>query len=84
MPLLQITRLDILRVQATEELRHLDRFALCDWLGDFESERLEHGAKLRAIIAEVESLGTPWLEFYCLLAYDVEIYETEREDDDEG
>jgi hypothetical protein len=79
MPSIRITRLDLLGPQAIEELRHLDRFALCDWFCDFEMDRIEHVAKLRAIIAEVESLGLPWLEFYCTLAYDVQTYETERD-----
>jgi hypothetical protein len=74
MPSIRITRLDLFGPQAIEELRHLDRFALCDWFGDFEMDRIEHVAKLRAIIAEVESLSLPWLEFYCTLAYDVQTY----------
>jgi hypothetical protein len=78
MPVLKISRADVLRQQATAHLKRLVKFDLDDQRGRFREERFMHVDRLRAIFMEAESLGYPHDEFYAGVISDVEIYESDR------
>ena len=80
MPLIKIGPRDILETRATETFRQIARYDACDLHGEFEPERFYHLAELSAIRKGVEALGLDWEEFYALVADQVEIYESGREE----
>ena len=82
MPLINITRMDLLKTQAAVALSELVRRDLYDATGEFGQERFACRSRLREIQKEVEALGTSWDSFYSGLVAEVQIYESERVDDD--
>ena len=78
MPILEITRLDILSSQATRQLKKLANFDLYDPINRFRDDRAAHIASLTKIREEIEVLGVSWPKFYYGLACEMEIYETDR------
>lgn len=46
MPVIKILPIDILEGRATEALRQIARYDICDHSGEFESERFSHFAEL--------------------------------------
>jgi hypothetical protein len=81
MPIIEILPRDILEGRATETLRHIARFDACDPSGNFEAERFSHVAELANIQKEIRSLKLDWEEFYASVVYDVEIYDSGKDDE---
>jgi hypothetical protein len=79
MPIIKFDGLDLLVPQATDLLLNIARFDACDLLGEFEEERRSWHAKLRMLQAEAERQGLSWSTIYSQAAFEIEIYESDRE-----